>query len=92
MLTLCRFAQKSQNQTTATQFVLEIMESPLNDQKLAELYSPLTPKERVELEEQHRGWIHDMMVAQATKEFLMTDIDHCIHSLIKNKTTNFPNL
>jgi len=39
------------------------MQPPRNDQKLAELSSPLTSKERGELEEQHRGWINNMMVA-----------------------------
>ena len=92
MLTLCRFDQKRQNKTIATPAVLEIMQLPLHDPKLAELYSPLTPKERGELEEWYRDWIHNMMVSQATKEFLMTDINHCVRSLIKNKTTNFPNL
>ena len=37
-------------------------------QELARMYPHLTPDQRSEMEKWHRGWIHDMLAGQATKE------------------------
>ena len=44
------------------------MQPPLTTKELAKLYPHLTVEQRLEMEEWHRGWIHDMLAGQATKE------------------------
>ena len=44
------------------------MQPPLTAEELAKLYPHLTVEQRLEMEEWHRGWIHDMLEGEATKE------------------------
>ena len=44
------------------------MQPPLTAEELAKLYPHLTVEQRLEMEEWHRGWIHNIMIGQATDE------------------------
>ena len=44
------------------------MQPPLTTKELAKLYPHLTVEQRLEMEEWHRGWIHNIMIGQATSE------------------------